>query len=94
MKVVIADHALAVIDLVAKFVELKNTPGSGNRYAMRFKKAIKKLAVKNVQYPICHYSKFASLNYSCSHFNDWVIAFKIKDSVLTVHEIIHGSILA
>ncbi|RVU00166.1 hypothetical protein EOD41_14495 [Mucilaginibacter limnophilus] len=93
MRVIIADHALAVIDLAAAFVESQNTPGSGNRYALRFKKAIKDLAIRDVQYPICNHPHFAKLQYSCSHFNSWVIAFRIENDKLIVHEIVLASLL-
>lgn len=37
-------QALGVIHAIADFVESKNTKGSGSRYALKFKAAIKKLA--------------------------------------------------
>jgi plasmid stabilization system protein ParE len=89
----IKPKALKVIDAIADFVESKNTRGSGARYALKFKSAIKKLAVPNIQYPQCNHPILAAFKYSCSHFNDWVIAFRIKDDQLVVYEIIHGSLL-
>jgi len=86
--------AMQAIDSIADFVESKNTPGSGARYALKFKSAIEKLAVPNVKHTLCHHPVLASFNYSCSHFNDWVIAFRIADDELTVYEIIHGSLLS
>jgi len=85
--------ALRVIDAIADFVESKNTKGSGARYALKFKSAIEALALPNVEYSLCNHHILASLRYSCSHFNDWVIAFKIADNELIVYEIIHGSLL-
>ena len=82
-----------VIDAIADFVESKNIKGSGAKYALKFKSAIEKLAVPNVQYSFCNHAVLAAYKYSCSYFNDWVIAFRIKDEVLVVHEIIHGSLL-
>jgi hypothetical protein len=89
----IMPKALRVIDAIADFVESKNTKGSGGRYALKFKAAIKKLAVPGIQYPLCNHYVLASYKYSCTHYNDWVIAFKIKDGNLIVYEIIHGSLL-
>lgn len=89
----IMPKALRVIDAIADFVESKNTKGSGARYALKFKASIKKLAVPGVQYPLCNHSVLAAYKYSCTHYNDWVIAFKIKDGGLIVFEIIHGSLL-
>jgi len=89
----ITPKALRVIDGIADFVESKNTKGSGKRYAIKFKAAIKKLALSNVQFAICNHPVLAAFKYSCSHFNDWVIAFRIQNNELTVYEIIHGSLL-
>jgi hypothetical protein len=89
----IMPKALQVIDAIADFVESKNTKGSGARYAMKFKAAIKKLAVPGIQYSPCNHYVLAAYNYSCTHYNDWVIAFKIKEGNLIVYEVIHGSLL-
>ncbi len=86
-------QASRVIDAVADFVESKNTKGSGGRFALKFKAAIQKLALSDVQYSLCNHHVLASLKYSCGHFNDWVIAFKIVNDELIVYEIIHGSLL-
>ncbi|MFA6249182.1 MAG: type II toxin-antitoxin system RelE/ParE family toxin [Mucilaginibacter sp.] len=94
MKVRITPKALEVIDAIAAFVESKNTKGSGARYALKFKAAIIKLAIPNTQYSICDHPVLAAYKYSCSHFNDWVIAFRINNNELIVYEIIHGSLLA
>jgi ParE-like toxin of type II ParDE toxin-antitoxin system len=83
---------MQVIDGIADFVESKNTPGSGARHALRFKKAIETLAIPNVSYSPCNHTVLAAFRYSCSHFNDWVIAFRIENNELTVYEIIHGSL--
>ena len=93
MKLNITPKAASVIDSIAEFVESKNTPGSGNRFALKFMLAIEKLAVPNVQYALCSHHVLASLRYSCSHFNDWVIVFRITGDELVVCEIIHGSLL-
>ncbi|HEY5326380.1 MAG TPA: type II toxin-antitoxin system RelE/ParE family toxin [Mucilaginibacter sp.] len=93
MDVKITPQALSVIDGIEDFVESKNTRGSGARYALKFKSAIEKLALPNVQYSLCSHPVLAAYKYSCSHFNDWVIAFKIKENELIVCEIIHGSLL-
>lgn len=93
MVVKITPKALSVIDAVADFVESKNTKGSGARFAFKFKAAIEKLAVPDIQYSICTHPVLAAYKYSCSHFNDWVIVFKIQENELIVYEIIHGSLL-
>jgi len=89
----ITPQALSVIDAIADFVESKNTPGSGARFALKFKSAIEKLALPNVQYSLCTHPVLAAYKYSCSHFNSWVIAFRVLENELIVYEIIHGSLL-
>jgi len=93
LRVKILPKALQVIEDVADFVESKNTPGSGDRFAYKFKAAIEKLALPNVQYTRCNHPILAAFGLMCSHFNDWVIAFKIREDELIVQEIIHGSLL-
>ena len=93
MELKITLQALSVIDAIADFVESKNTSGSGARFALKFKSAIEKLALPNVQYSLCNHPVLAAYKYSCSHFNDWVIAFRILENELIVYEIIHGSLL-
>ena len=94
LKVDILPKALEVIEAVADFVEEKNTQGSGKRFFENFLSAIEKLAIPNVEYAICHHHTLAFHKYSCSHFNDWVIAFKIDSNALTVYEIVYGANLA
>ncbi|WP_295674282.1 type II toxin-antitoxin system RelE/ParE family toxin [uncultured Mucilaginibacter sp.] len=93
MIVKITPKALSVIDAIADFVESQNTEGSGARFALKFKTSIEKLARPNVQYSLCDHPVLAAYKYSCRHFNDWVIAFRITENELIVYEIIHGSLL-
>jgi hypothetical protein len=79
---------------IADFVESKNTPGSGKRYALKFQKAIKGFAQPNVQYAYCRHVALARLKYCCRRYNDWIVAFKIEDDTLTVYQIVHGSVLS
>jgi hypothetical protein len=93
LKLRISPKAMRVIDAISDFVESKNTKGSRARYALKFKSAIEKLALSDVEYTLCNHPVLAAYKYSCSHFNDWVIAFKIEGDALIVYEIIHGSLL-
>jgi mRNA-degrading endonuclease YafQ of YafQ-DinJ toxin-antitoxin module len=45
----------------------------------------------NMHY-VTHYL-LAAYKYSCSYYNDWVIAFKIKENELIIYEIINSSLL-
>ncbi|RYY33032.1 MAG: hypothetical protein EOP46_17460 [Sphingobacteriaceae bacterium] len=94
MKLFIKPKALKVINAAGSFVESKNTPGGGARFILKFIAAIEKVALPDVEYALCNHHLLASKAYSCTHFNKWVIAFKIGKSALTVYEIIPASILA
>ncbi|QKJ28534.1 type II toxin-antitoxin system RelE/ParE family toxin [Mucilaginibacter mali] len=94
MKVVIYPRAAKTIDKIAAFVESKNTPGNGDRYALRFKAAIENIAQPDVQYALCRNIFLLKKNYSCAFYNDWVIAFKIAGDTFKVYRIVHGSTLA
>lgn len=93
MRIIYTTHALDVIDAIADFVESRNTPGSGKRFVLKFKSAIEKLAHPNVQYSLCNYPVLAQLQYSCGHYNDWVIAFRIENEGFVVYQIFHSSYL-
>jgi hypothetical protein len=82
LEIVISPRALNVINEVAGYVE-----------SVKFKKRIEKLAMPNTTYALCSHHVLATYKYSCSYYNDWVIAFRINGDKLTVYDIIHGSLL-
>ena len=45
------------------------------------------------QHAFCAHHLLATYKFSCSYFNDWVIAFRIEENKLVVHDIIPGSLL-
>jgi hypothetical protein len=94
LKVIFTPEAASALYLIADFVESKNTPGSGKRYALKFRKVIEKVAQPNVQYALCNHISLALLKFNCTHYNDWVIAFRIEDDQLVVYQIIHSSVLS
>ncbi len=93
MEVIITPRALNVIKEIAGYVESMNTPGSGARFAVKFKNRIQKLAIPDTTYALCSHHVLAAYKYSCSYYDDWVIAFRISGDKLTVYDIIHGSLL-
>lgn len=93
MKVVFKPEAVIALRAIAKFVESQNTPGSGKRYALKFRKAIELFAQPKLKYALCHDSTLALMGYSCRNYNKWVIAFKIEKSKFVVYEILLGSLL-
>lgn len=93
MKIAFKPAAAKALYAIADFVESKNTPGSGKRYALKFRKAVEQFAQPNVKYTLCNDKLLALLGYSCRNYNDWIIAFKIENNRFVIYEIILGSTL-
>ncbi len=83
-----AENALLEIAL---WVEERNTPGSGSRFASKFIDKVSAYALPNVAYAICRNSSLAALGLRCVNIGDWVVAFRQTQEEFTVHYIIHGS---
>jgi hypothetical protein len=83
-----AEQALLEISL---WVEERNTPGSGFRYAEKFIAKIERYALPKANYALCKSRHLADLDLHCIAIDDWIIAFKISGSKFVVHYIIHGS---
>ena len=93
MDVFFTKKAKQAIDVIADFVESKNTYGSGNKFALKFEQAIKQFAIDNATYAKCNHNLLRVLGYSCITISKWVVAFKIKDNKFIIYRIIWGSLL-
>ena len=93
MDVFFTKKAKQAIDVIADFVESKNTNGSGNKFAIKFEQAIKQFAIDNATYAKCNHNLLRVLGYSCITISKWVVAFKIKDNKFIIYRIIWGSFL-
>jgi len=93
MRVVFRPDAERVLDEVASFLDSINIEGSGELWSERLITHIYTYALPNVTYALCRDEDFAAADLSCINYNDWIIAFKIQDDLLVVHEIIRGNIL-
>ncbi len=93
MKVFYTPRAQKAIELIAAYVENKNTSGSGNKFALKFESAINKFASENVVFTKCRNEILSYLAYSCLTINKWVVAFKIKQNKFIVYRIIWGGLL-
>jgi len=78
---------------IALWVEERNTPGSGLRFASRFIDKVSAYAVPNATYAICGNSSLAALGLRCISIDDWVVAFHQSEGEFTVRYILHGSLL-
>ena len=88
MEVFFTKKAKQAIDIIADFVESKNTIGSGNKFALKFEQAMKQFAIDNTTYAKCNHKSLRKLDYSCITISKWVIAFKIKENKFIIYRII------
>jgi|LakMenEpi03Aug12_release.lakeMendotaPanAssembly.Ray.scaffolds.fasta_scaffold2362234_1 hypothetical protein len=93
MKIVISSEAVLVIKELAKFVEIKNTPGSGKRFASKFLKLIKSKLLKFDQYGLCKYPEFQDKKWRCLIFKDWIVVYAKNQYQIEIKLIVHGSLL-
>ena len=93
MKIVISSEAVLVIQELAKFVEIKNTPGSGKRFASKFLKLIKSKLLNSNQHQTCKYPEFQDKQWKCLVFKDWIVAYAAHQDQIETKLIIHGSLL-
>jgi hypothetical protein len=93
MEVFFTKRAKQALEGIIDFVESKNTPESGNKFALKFEHAIKQFAIANVTYVKCNHISLNNLGYSCITISKWIIAFKIKDNKFIIYRIIWGALL-
>ncbi len=91
MKIVLKKRAINSIDKTAKWIESKNTMGSGKRWTNKILDYILKIAQSNASFQICRNWSLARYHYHCFHIDDWVVAFKKTPNTFTVYRFIHGS---
>ena len=93
MKIVIEPFAEAALLEIALFIESQNTPGSGKRWVKRFKTFIKRYAKPNIQYALCNHLRLAQMLYSCVHYGNLTVAFRIERKRFVIYEVIPSSML-
>ncbi len=93
MKIKIKAEAFATLTEIEKFIERKNTPGSGKKFTIFFLNFIKKTLTTFNNHAICKYPEFKSMNWRYFFYNDWVIAYAVEYDRTEVKLIIHGSLL-
>lgn len=73
------------------FIERKNTEGAGFRWFCRYELFLEKQLRNAKAKSLCQNSTFKKLNLRCIYFNDWLIAFSIKENVILIEAILHKS---
>ncbi len=94
MTVVYGDEAVATLFEISDFIYSINTVGAGERWIAKLTKWVESYALKNVSFALCQDDFLASLKLSCLNYNDWIIAFTLKDNLFVVHKVIRGNLLA
>ncbi len=93
MQVFFTLKAQNALTAIVDFVESKNSPGSGIRFALKLESKINEYALENIKYALCSNYILAKLGYSCFSYHKWVIAFKIVNNQFIVYRIVWGPIL-
>ena len=91
MQIYIRKRALNAIMKAAQFVESKNTPGAGDRWADKLKREIIKFANAKVKLAICRNVSLTKFNYRCIVYKDWIIAYRISENEFEVCRFIYAS---
>jgi len=77
MKITIKAEAAATINELVKFIDSKNTPGSGKRFALKFLNKIVDSLKNHEVHSLCKFPEFAEKGWKCFLINDWVVAFEV-----------------
>lgn len=80
----------SLIQLV-NYIESTNTQGAGVRWLNRYELFLKKKLKKPEVIKICHNHTFSKLELRCIYFNDWVIAFSVKENLIFIEALLHKS---
>jgi hypothetical protein len=91
MRIVIMKRALDSIDKTSRWVEDRNTTGSGTRWSDKIFNSIRKIAASNATFQICRSIALARYQYRCFHLGEWVVAYKKVGSEFIIYRFIHGS---
>lgn len=91
MRVIFRPEARIVLDEIGDFIDSINLEGSGVYWTEKFISHLYSYALPNVNYALCRNEELAAYGFSCLNYNDWIIAFTLKDELFTVHKIVRGS---
>jgi hypothetical protein len=84
-------NAYQSLEALVKFIESNNTAGAGLRWFHKYEKFIlKHLKYANLN-PRCKNKTFQELLLNCLYYKDWIIAFSLNDSEITIEAILHKS---
>ena len=91
MKILIKKEAAKSIKAVIKFIESKNTKGSGLRWFRRLENHLLKTTPVSKSLTLCKYPPFKKMGLICLIYKDWVIAFKNYEDRCEIIAFVYGS---
>lgn len=93
MRITIKAEAAATINEIGRYVDSKNTPGSGKRFVSKFLKLIQVSLKSYNLHGLCKFPEFADKGWKCFFIKDWIIAYKVGKKQIEIKAIIHGTLL-
>ena len=83
--------AFATLSSLVNFIEANNTQGAGIRWLQRYEKFLLKALTNAKRIRLCHNATFKKLNLKCINYNDWTIAFSIRENFILIEALLHKS---
>lgn len=91
MKINYTKNAFEALNALVIFIEKENTKGAGTRWLDKFETfLIQSLNLQSV-INLCHNKTLRQLHLKCLNYNDWVIAFSVKDTTVVIEAFLHKS---
>lgn len=73
------------------FIEKENTKGAGIRWLDKFESFLMETLPLHGLITYCNNKTFHQLKLKCLNYNDWIIAFTVYDTTITIDAILHKS---
>ncbi len=91
MQISYTTDAFISLTQLVNFIESTNTSGAGLRWLERYELFLKTAFNSPERIRLCHNQTFHSLKLRCIYFNDWLIAFSIKNDSVLIEALLHKS---
>lgn len=73
------------------FIEKTNTLGSGIRWLNKYEVFLNKGLLLSVNPKECNNLSLKNLGLNCLYFNDWLIAYSIRQNFILIEALLHKS---
>jgi glutathione synthase/RimK-type ligase-like ATP-grasp enzyme len=91
MQISYTTDAFISLTQLVNFIESTNTAGAGVRWLKRYELFLKATLNSPEHIRLCHNQTFNNLKLRCIYFNDWLIAFSIKNESILIEALLHKS---